>query len=172
MCVPDLPDEWAQLTDQIVSRVRPHIQDKISCCQVTRAMFDWPRHIRITLRRVAAAVLFYLVGGAAFGVLALAQAQSLSLDVQVSKDRSSPSSTTTTAAFSTTSTNELLLAFVSSDAANSTPNTSVIGMTGGGLTWQLVQRTNVQLGTAEIWRAFAKAKLTSAAVTVTLSESV
>src|SRR6266576_1276728 len=102
------------------------------------------------------------------------QTQSLSIDVQVSKDNSSPSSSIATPTFSTTSTNELLLAFISSDATNSTstPNTTVTGMTGGGLTWQLVQRTNMQLGTAEIWRAFAKAKLTNAKVTVTLSGSV
>jgi RHS repeat-associated protein len=139
---------------------------------VRPARFDWLLHICIAARRVAAVLLLYVLGAAAFGALKPAQAQSLSIDVQVSKDSSSPSSNATTPAFSTTSTNELLLAFVSSDAANSTPNTSVTGIAGGGLTWQLVQRTNVQLGTAEIWRAFAKTKLTNATVTVTLSESV
>ena len=100
------------------------------------------------------------------------QTQTLSIDVQVSKDSSSANSTIATPTFSTTSGNELLLAFVSSDAANGGTNTTVTGMTGGGLVWQLVQRTNVQLGTAEIWRAFARAQLTNARVTVTLSQSV
>ena len=102
-----------------------------------------------------------------------AQTQSsLSIDVKVSKDNSSPSTTISTAAFSSTTSKELLLAFISSDAANSTPHTSVTGVSGGGLTWELVQRTNVQLGTAEIWRAFALTKLSTVKVTATLSESV
>jgi hypothetical protein len=100
------------------------------------------------------------------------QTPSLSIDVQVSKDSSSANSTIASPTFSSTSVNELLLAFVSSDAANGATNTTVTGMTGGGLVWQLVQRTSVQLGTAEIWRAFARTKLTNARVTVTLSQSV
>jgi hypothetical protein len=39
------------------------------------------------------------------------------------------------------------------------------------LTWTLVLRTNVQRGTAEIWRAFAPAALTNVSVTATLSQS-
>jgi len=126
------------------------------------------------LLRTMAALLFFALGGGFLGTLPLGQAQSFSIDVQVSKDNSSASSTVTSPAFSTTSSNELLLAFISSDAANSTtiPNTTVTAVTGGGLTWQLVQRTNVQLGTAEIWRAFARSKLTSAAVKATMSQSV
>lgn len=100
-----------------------------------------------------------------------ARAQSLSIDVKVSKDQSTPSSTSTTPAFSTTATNELLLAFVSSDSTSS-PNTTVSGVTGAGLTWELVERTNVQLGTAEIWRAFAKTELSNVTVKVTLTQSV
>jgi RHS repeat-associated protein len=95
----------------------------------------------------------------------------LSIDAQISNDKSTASTTNATAAFSTNSPNELLLAFVSSDSKVS-PNTTVTGITGGGLTWQLVQRTNVQLGTAEIWRAFATSQLSNATVTVTLSQSV
>jgi hypothetical protein len=99
-------------------------------------------------------------------------AQSLIIDAAVSKDRSTPNPTTTTPAFSTVSPKELLLAFVSSDAPQSGPNTTVIGISGGGLTWQLVQRTNTQLGTAEIWRAFALSTLSNVSATVTLSQSV
>jgi hypothetical protein len=52
---------------------------------------------------------------------------------------------------STTSGNELLLAFV----ASGTGSTSVNTFTVSGLTWTLLKRTNTQKGTAEIWRAFA-----------------
>jgi hypothetical protein len=45
-------------------------------------------------------------------------------------------------------------------------------VTGGGLTWTLVRRTNAQRGDAEIWRAFAPAVLTGATVTATVSKSV
>ena len=67
----------------------------------------------------------------------------------------------TTATFSTAAPNELLLAFVSfSGAAGST----VTGVTGAGLTWELVRRTNAQTGPAEIWRTFAPTILTNVAV--------
>jgi len=94
----------------------------------------------------------------------------LSIDAQVSSDKT-PSSSNTTPSFSTAAANELLLAFISSDNT-SAPNTAVTGISGAGLTWQLVQRTNVQLGTAEIWRAFAPSPLTNVAVTAGLSQSV
>jgi hypothetical protein len=94
-----------------------------------------------------------------------------SVDVTAFGDRATASSTVVTSAFSTTAGNELLLAFVGSDQATGTPIT-VTGVTGGGLTWQLVVRSNVQLGTAEVWRAFAAAPLTNASVTATLSQSV
>jgi hypothetical protein len=45
-------------------------------------------------------------------------------------------------------------------------------VTGGGLTWQLVARSNAQLGDAEVWRATASSILTNVAVTATLSRSV
>ncbi len=95
----------------------------------------------------------------------------LSTDAIVFKDNSSRATTIVTAAFSTTSTNELLLAFVSADAPTTGTNTTVSGMTGAGLTWTLVRRTNVQRGTAEIWRAFAAAALTNVSVTAALSSS-
>jgi hypothetical protein len=73
-------------------------------------------------------------------------------------------------AFSTTSPNELLLAFISGDYRTGT-NTTVTGVTGAGLTWVLVQRTNAQRGTSEIWRAFAPTTLSAVSVTATLSQS-
>ena len=63
---------------------------------------------------------------------------------------------------------ELLLAFVSADFTSGT-NTTVTSITGAGLTWALVRRTNVQRGTAEIWRAFASGPVTNASVTAARS---
>ncbi len=60
-------------------------------------------------------------------------------------------------ALTTTSANELLLACIASDAK--TAGVTVTGVSGGGLTWTLVRRTNAQMGTAKVWRAFAPAQL-------------
>src|SRR5438045_422563 len=65
----------------------------------------------------------------------------LTLDANVSRDQST--ATITTPAFSTTSGNELLLAFIATDYLSG-PNTTVTGVSGGGLNWVLVRRTNVQ----------------------------
>jgi hypothetical protein len=93
----------------------------------------------------------------------------IAIDATVSRDQSSVP--ITTPAFSTTSGNELLLAFVATDYLSGA-NTTVTGVSGGGLTWALVRRTNVQRGTAEIWRAFAPAALSNVTVTATLSQNV
>jgi hypothetical protein len=98
-------------------------------------------------------------------------ATAIAIDATVSKDATARSTTIATAAFSTTTANELLLAFVSSDWLSGT-NTTVKSITGGGLTWVLVVRSNTQDGTAEIWRAFATAALTNVTVQATLSQSV
>ena len=95
----------------------------------------------------------------------------IAIDVTTSRDTSSASSTIATPAFSTTTGNELLLAFIATDAASGT-NITVSSVAGGGLTWVLVLRTNVQRGTSEIWRAFAPAPLTNVTATATLSQSV
>jgi carboxypeptidase family protein len=95
----------------------------------------------------------------------------LAIDANVSKDGSTASTTIASPAFSTKSTNELLLAFVATDFIGGT-NTTVSGVTGGGLTWKLVQRTNAQSGTAEIWTAFASSALSNVTVTATVSQSV
>jgi hypothetical protein len=100
-----------------------------------------------------------------------ASSNPLATDATTSKDGATASSTISTAAFSTTSGNELLLAFVSTDYISGA-NTTVTGVSGGGLTWVLVRRTNVQSGTAEIWRAFAPAPLSNVTVTATLSQNV
>ncbi len=94
----------------------------------------------------------------------------LATDVIVSTDRSSAGTSITSPSFSSKSANELLLAFVSADASSS--GVRVTGVTGAGLTWVLVQRTNVQMGTAEIWQTFAPAVLSGGTVKATLSQSV
>jgi hypothetical protein len=95
----------------------------------------------------------------------------VTLDAIVSQDQTQASRTVTTAPFSTTSGNQLLLAFVAADFISGT-NTTVAGVSGGGLTWTLVRRTNVQSGTAEIWRAFAVNAQSAISVTATLSQAV
>jgi len=95
----------------------------------------------------------------------------IGIDVNKSTDRSTSSTTISSPTFSTTSTNELLLVFVATDAPNSGNNTTVSNITGGSLTWVLVSRTNTQRGTAEVWRAFAPSMLANASITATLSRS-
>ncbi len=73
----------------------------------------------------------------------------------------------TTPTFSTAGPNEQLLALVGADAS-STGQTATVS--GGGLTWSLVKRANTQLGTAEIWQAFASAKLSNVTVTATATQ--
>jgi hypothetical protein len=73
----------------------------------------------------------------------------------------SPSITTSTA-------NDLLVAFVSSDGpAGSGQQTFTV--TGAGLTWTLAKRSNSQSGDSEIWWARASGTLTSQTVTATPS---
>jgi hypothetical protein len=71
---------------------------------------------------------------------------------------------------STTSANELILAFVSSDGP-ATGLQSVAGVAGAGLTWSLVARANTQSGTAEVWQAYATKRLTDATVVAVLANS-
>ena len=92
------------------------------------------------------------------------------IDAKVSAD-GNQASTITSPAFTTTSANELLLAFVATDYLTGA-NTTVTGVSGGGLTWALVVRSNAQSGSSEIWRAFATAPLSNVTVTATLSQSV
>src|SRR6185437_1797981 len=95
----------------------------------------------------------------------------LAIDAKVFTNAPTASSTVTSPSFSTKASNELLLAFISADYLGGA-NTTVAGVTGGGLTWTLVQRTNVQSGTAEIWRAFAPSPLSNTTVSASISQSV
>jgi hypothetical protein len=67
-----------------------------------------------------------------------------------------------TSPFSTTTSSDLLVAFVGYDGPINTPQTATV--TGAGLSWQLAKRSNAQNGTAEIW--FAKATDFLSSVTV------
>jgi len=58
-----------------------------------------------------------------------------------------------TPAFSTTGSNDLLVAFVGYDGPPSMPQTASVS--GSGLTWLLIERSNAQHGTSEIWAASA-----------------
>jgi len=69
-----------------------------------------------------------------------------------------------TPSFSTPAAGDLLVAFVSYDGPASSPQTAMV--TGAGLTWTLLKRSNAQPGTAEIWAARAPGTLSGAIVTV------
>jgi len=75
--------------------------------------------------------------------------------------------TATTAAFSTTGSNELLLAFVSADG--SVGQTATV--TGAGLNWTIVKRANGRAGTAEVWQARATNPLSNVTVRSTLGSN-
>ncbi|HME73830.1 MAG TPA: Ig-like domain-containing protein, partial [Myxococcota bacterium] len=86
-------------------------------------------------------------------------ANPIGFDAQLSQDGSN---TLQTAAFSTTTTSDLLVAFVAYDGPTSVPQTATVS--GGGVLWQLLKRSNTQFGTAEIWAAKATDFLTSVTV--------
>jgi hypothetical protein len=93
------------------------------------------------------------------------------VDAQAFGDQGTPSTTVTTNSFSTTTGGELLLAFIATDAPSG-PNTTVTSVSGGGLTWSPVIRTNAQSGTSEIWRTLAASPLSNVSVTASLSAGV
>src|SRR5437763_3711819 len=99
--------------------------------------------------------------------LAVCASAQAGIDITVSRDSSFGSLRITTPGFSTSAGNELLLAFVATDSVSS--GMQVQNVTGAGLTWTLVRRSNSQLGTAEVWRAFAPSPLAGVSVTANLS---
>jgi hypothetical protein len=92
----------------------------------------------------------------------------LAIDATAFGDRGSPALSAVSSAFSTTSANQLLVAFIAADDV--TTRNTVTNVTGAGLTWTLVIRTNTSRGTAEIWRAVAATALTNVSVTATLAQ--
>jgi hypothetical protein len=67
-----------------------------------------------------------------------------------------------TPSFRTSLAGERLFAFAASDGPGSESQT--LSVSGGGLSWTLVNRANAQLGTAEIWTALAPSALSSLTV--------
>jgi hypothetical protein len=124
---------------------------------------QWRRHLVAGLLRIV--VLLACLAGAG------AARATLGIDVTAAKDQGTAATSITTPAFSTHAGNELLLAFVAADNVNAAA-TTVTAMSGAGLTWTLVRRTNAQRGTAEIWRAFAAGAVSSVTVKATLSQAV
>ena len=106
-----------------------------------------------------------------FALMPVSSSAAIAVDAVVSADQGSAKASVSSPAFSTSASNELILAFVATDYLGGT-NTSVTGVSGAGLTWNLVVRTNVQSGTAEIWRAFATSTVNAGVVTASLSQSV
>jgi hypothetical protein len=95
---------------------------------------------------------------------------SLTLDAQVTTRQSSAGSTIASPPVSTNASNDLLLAFISSDGPSGGGQT-ISGVTGGGLTWTLRARANGQPGTAEVWQAVAPTPLTNVTITATRSKT-
>jgi hypothetical protein len=107
---------------------------------------------------------------ASFPLWLVAPAQTgITTDATVSQNSTTAGTSITSPALSTTSTYELLLALVSGGPAS---GVTVSSVTGAGLSWVLVQRTNAQGGTAEIWRAFSPTVLSNATVTANFSTNV
>ena len=96
---------------------------------------------------------------------------SLALDAKVWKDQGKANSHIATSAFSTKQGAELLLAFIATDS-HMGANNFVKGVSGGGLKWTLAARTNVQSGTAEVWRAVSMNKLSGVSVSASLAQAV
>jgi hypothetical protein len=84
----------------------------------------------------------------------------LSMDATVWRDGSA---TLTTPVFSTSTNSALLIAFVAYDGPANGPQTATV--TGAGLSWTLLKRSNAQAGTSEIWAAKATDYLNGVSVT-------
>jgi Bacterial Ig domain/Lysyl oxidase len=87
-------------------------------------------------------------------------ANAIGFDAKLSQDGSN---TLQTAAFSTTTRSDLLVAFVAYDGPSIVAGQTAT-VSGAGLNWYLVKRSNSQFGTAEIWAANATDFLTSVTV--------
>ncbi|MGN6325630.1 Ig-like domain-containing protein [Pseudolysinimonas sp.] len=89
-------------------------------------------------------------------------------DAQVSTDQSKASSRLVSPAITSTDPGELFVAFVAADGP--VPGSQkVASLSGGGLTWSLVKRSNGAGGTAEIWAARAPSPVRGAVVTAKLA---
>jgi hypothetical protein len=91
------------------------------------------------------------------------------VDATTTTHQATAATTISAPPLTTTQSNELLLAFLSSDGPSGSGTVSFSGVAGGGLTWTLRKRQNTQPGTAEIWQAVAPNPLTAATFTATRS---
>jgi hypothetical protein len=96
-----------------------------------------------------------------------ASAATIAIDGFGKTHQSTPSSTIVSGPFSTTSSNDLLVAFITSDGPDMAGGQAFSSVSGAGLNWMLRERTNSQPGTAEIWEALAPNPLTNVKVTAT-----
>jgi hypothetical protein len=94
-------------------------------------------------------------------------AASITVDTTVFSDGAG---TRNTAAFSTTAPGAVLIAFGSSDGPIAA-GSQTLTISGAGLTWTLVQRSNMRAGTSEIWKATAASQLTNVTVRSTQSNA-
>src|SRR4051812_36935951 len=130
----------------------------------------------MALRRATGRSALFVCIGALLVSVAAAMVQAaptvaagvLGIDKLVSSHATSPSTSVTSPTFTTSQAGELLVAFVAADGPN-TPTQTFTSVTGAGLTWRLRQRTNSQLGTAEIWQAVATSVVSNATVKATHS---
>ena len=95
----------------------------------------------------------------------------IGIDANVSTNLTVASTTVSSPVFSTAGSNELILAFIAAGHVSGA-TTAVQSVSGAGLTWVLVNRTNLEPGTSEIWRAFAKTPISGVSVSAALSQSV
>jgi hypothetical protein len=135
--------------------------------QKYREMSSHPKSDQRFSTKIRCLLLSFIL--AVFWFLSASAQATLALDANVSRDQTS--ATITSPTFSTIFSNELLLAFIATDYLSG-PNTTVTNVSGGGLNWVLVRRTNTQSGSSEIWRAFAPTALSNATVTATISQNV
>lgn len=98
-----------------------------------------------------------------------ATGSSITIDGSVKTHQSSASTTITSGAFSTTTANDLIVAFIASDGPNQAGGQTFSSVAGAGLTWKLAERSNSQPGTAEVWEAVAPSPLTNVTVSATRS---
>lgn len=90
-------------------------------------------------------------------------------DFSVHADRRNSDAVVRTPKLRPTKPGDLLLAFVAADGSTTAAQT-VTEVSGGGLTWTLVQRENTTRGTSEIWQAYAAEKIRPTRVEVDLAE--
>ncbi len=93
-------------------------------------------------------------------------AYTIGVETIATTKQTTASENTISPTFSTTGTNQLLVAFVAADGSPDYPEApqNFFEVTGGGLTWTMQRRVNTQHGVSEIWTAVAPSALTNVQV--------